>query len=80
MNNGSQGQLRAGIRGHWDGYWGHWDRCGGNGALRCTEVDNGDTGATLGPGVVPGGPHALVLLLWDRPSQPPLRRVAAAEE
>lgn len=42
-------------------------------------MDNGGTGATLGPGVVPGGLHTLVPPLWDRPF-PPLRRVAAAEE
>ena len=33
MNNGAQEPLRAWIRGHWDGFWGHWDRCGGNGAM-----------------------------------------------
>lgn len=47
MDKGARGPLQAGIRGQWDGYWGHWDQSGKNGALGWI------TGA-LGPLWAPG--------------------------
>ena len=74
MNNGAQEPLRAWIRGHWDGFWGHWDRCGGNGAMGRRTWALGPLGAQGGfswGSPYPRAPPPIPPSLWDRPSQPP---------